>query len=110
MQSNAWLHRINEEMPERYNTQRTFTSLTEKSQAATPGSGIGSGRRSVRTLPFSQSTFRLITSSFYIHRSIARDISRADIPVFSIAEIQMGKPAYPAYSKFLPARPAMQLI
>jgi hypothetical protein len=42
-------------------------------------------------MPFSQETFRLITKKFYIHSSIARVISRADIPVFSSAEIQMGE-------------------
>lgn len=55
--------------------------------------GVGTstgGRRSVRTMPFSQDTFRLITRKFYIHSSIARVISRADVPVFSSTEIQMG--------------------
>jgi hypothetical protein len=49
-------------------------------------------------------TFKLITKKFYTHNSIARDISRADIPVFSSAEVQMGEPdgpAYPAYGKLL---------
>ncbi|KAH8802628.1 hypothetical protein F5884DRAFT_802481 [Xylogone sp. PMI_703] len=97
IRSNAWLDLINEEMPGRSNTERTFESLTEKGEAGGPGSGIGSGRRNVRTLPFSKNTFRLITSKFYTHRSIARDISRADIPVFSSAEVRMGERAYPSY-------------
>lgn len=69
-----------------------------------PGSTNMSGRRSVRTLPFSQKTFRLITKKFYTHSSIARDISRADIPVFSSAEVELGEPdgpAYPAYGERL---------
>jgi hypothetical protein len=108
VQSNDWLERINAEMPGRPNTQRNLTlaSLTEKSQTTglSPGSTSTSGRRSVRTLPFTKDIFRLITKKFYTHNSIARDISRADIPVFSTAEVQMGEPdgpPYPAYGKFL---------
>jgi hypothetical protein len=63
-----------------------------------------SGRRSLRTLPFSQQVFRRITRSFYTHSSIARVVSRADIPVFSSSEVVMGEaggPAYPAYGGIL---------
>ena len=48
------------------------------------------GRRSIRTIPFSKHTFREITYRLHIHGSFARAISRADIPVFSAAEVQMG--------------------
>ncbi|RDL36221.1 uncharacterized protein BP5553_06833 [Venustampulla echinocandica] len=102
--SDDWLDRINAEMPGRPTTQRTltFASLAEKVRTAHPsiGSANMSSRKSVRTLPFSKHIFRLITKKFYTHSSIARDISRADIPVFSSAAIEMGGPdrqAYPAY-------------
>jgi hypothetical protein len=108
VQSDDWLDRINAEMPGRSNTQRNFTlaSLSEKNQTISPNPGFTNtkSRRSVRTLPFSKDTFKLITKKFYTHNSIARDISRADIPVFSSAEVQMGEPdgpAYPAYGKLL---------
>ncbi|CZR52311.1 uncharacterized protein PAC_02188 [Phialocephala subalpina] len=99
VQSNDWLDRLNEEMPGRSNTQKdlTFASLNEKGPM---GSQNSSGRRSVRTLPFSKDIFRLITRKFYTHTSISRAISRADIPIFSSAEIEMGEPdgpTYPAY-------------
>ncbi|KAK5633815.1 hypothetical protein RRF57_009529 [Xylaria bambusicola] len=40
-------------------------------------------RHSLRTIPFSRNTFELITRAFYMHSSISRVISRADIPVFT---------------------------
>ncbi|KAE8448391.1 hypothetical protein EG329_009635 [Mollisiaceae sp. DMI_Dod_QoI] len=103
--SNDWLKRINEELPERSNVHRnlTFSSLNEKTQTSnlSPGSKSLSGRRSVRTLPFSRRTFQFITTKFYIHSSIARDISRADVPVFSYAEVLMGEPEEPAYPAYV---------
>ncbi|KAI2616117.1 hypothetical protein GGS26DRAFT_453179 [Hypomontagnella submonticulosa] len=62
-----------------------------------PSSG---GRRSVRTLPFSFTTFRSISQKFCLHSSIARVINRSDVPIFSRAELEMGTPdgqTYPAY-------------
>ncbi|KAI1179870.1 hypothetical protein F4777DRAFT_402603 [Nemania sp. FL0916] len=41
------------------------------------------GHRGLRTVPFSRDTFQMIAKAFYIHGSISRAISRADIPVFS---------------------------
>ena len=61
-----------------------------------------SGRRSARTLPFSLETFKLISKRLCLHGSIARVISRSDVPVFSRAELLMGLPGgstYPAYGK-----------
>ncbi|KAI0380673.1 hypothetical protein F5Y04DRAFT_271355 [Hypomontagnella monticulosa] len=58
------------------------------------------GRRSVRTLPFSLTTFRSISNRFCLHSSIARVINRSDVPVFSRAELDMRTPdeeTYPAY-------------
>jgi len=81
----------------------TFASMGEKLQTTAPVAGGNmSGRRSVRTLPFSKGIFRLITRKFYIHNSIARVISRADVPVFSSAAVKMEEEdgtTYPAYGK-----------
>lgn len=48
------------------------------------------GTREVRQLPFEENTFRDICKKFYVHASISRVISRADVPVFSRAEVKMG--------------------
>jgi hypothetical protein len=47
------------------------------------------GKREVRQLPFDKTTFREICKKFYVHPSISRVISRADVPVFSRADIKM---------------------
>lgn len=47
------------------------------------------GKREVRQLPFDQITFRDICDKFFVHSSIARVISRADVPVFSRSYITM---------------------
>ncbi|KAH6662530.1 hypothetical protein B0J14DRAFT_570895 [Halenospora varia] len=99
VQSNDWLERLNAEIPGRSNTQRSL-ELGLMTGKGTIGSRTLGGRRSVRTLPFSKDVFRLVTRKFYTHSSISRAISRADIPVFSNAEIEMGEPdgpTYPAY-------------
>jgi hypothetical protein len=100
--SDNWLELLNAEMAAKSKTQRTltFASLAEKSPKTGVASVTVSGRRSVRTLPFSQEVFRLITRSFYTHSSIARVISRADIPVFSGAEVLMGEPGGPTYPAY----------
>lgn len=63
----------------------TFASLAEKS----PVAPLSKGHRSVRTLPFSEKVFRLIAERFYVHHSISAIVSRADIPSFSVAEVEM---------------------
>jgi hypothetical protein len=45
--------------------------------------------RELRHLPVDQSTFKAICQKFCVHSSIARVVSRADVPVFSRAEVQM---------------------
>ncbi|KAH8789951.1 hypothetical protein F5882DRAFT_493652 [Hyaloscypha sp. PMI_1271] len=68
----------------------TFAAAGEKVETMTTSQGANkNGQRSVRTLPFSKDTFRLITTKFYVHSSIARVISRADVPVFSSSKIRM---------------------
>lgn len=76
-----------------------FASLAEKGPAMnSPVVNSTRGRRSLRTLPFSQDTFRLIIRKFYVHNSIAKAISRADIPLFSSAQVEMGEPEDRTYS------------
>jgi hypothetical protein len=78
--TDAWLGMLEAELPEK--------------RPAGTGSLMGgtppSGRRGLRTLPFSSTSFRNISSGFYVHGSIARVISRADIPIFTAATILMG--------------------
>ncbi|KAK3313297.1 hypothetical protein B0H66DRAFT_565797 [Apodospora peruviana] len=96
--TDEWLERIATTLPGRTRPERamTFASLNEKDETAPlPAVTGGGGRRSLRTLPFSKPTFRLITERFCTHGSIARAVSRANIPVFSSAEVQMGE--FPAY-------------
>lgn len=99
--SAEWLERYNKEVPFRSRDQRTltFASLAEKSPADGRSlvNPLGSGRRGVRSLPFSEKVFRLITKSFYTHGSISRVISRADVQTFSCSEVEMGEPDGPTY-------------
>lgn len=55
---------------------------------------VASGRRGVRTLPFSRETFECLTKSFHIHGSIAKVISRSDVPVFTCDKVHMSQPSY----------------
>ncbi|KAM5341701.1 hypothetical protein ACJ41O_014732 [Fusarium nematophilum] len=78
--------------------------IRQAQQAVKPASLVekpkGGGLRTLRTLPFSKDLFTKICTKFYIHDSIARVISRADIPAFSTAELDMGGPdgeKYPAF-------------
>lgn len=92
-----WLDQYKKKIPFLSREQRTltFASLVEKSpidgQSPTPNP-LGSGRRGVRTLPFSEGVFRMITKCFYTHGSISRVISRADVQTFSSSEVEMGEP------------------
>jgi len=63
-----------------------------------------SGQRSVRTLPFSKETFREISKRLFIHGSISRVVSRADVPVFMRAEVDMEDFSYdlPATAEVCP--------
>ncbi|KAI0506868.1 hypothetical protein F5B22DRAFT_622347 [Xylaria bambusicola] len=46
-------------------------------------------RHSLRTIPLSRSTFEIIARAFYMHSSISRVISRADIPAFTHTKATM---------------------
>lgn len=60
-------------------------------------------RRGVRTLPFSKATFRRLTRALRIHGGIAKAVSRSDVPMFSVDQVEMGKkaPAYGNYTVYL---------
>ncbi|TVY74477.1 hypothetical protein Focb16_v004623 [Fusarium oxysporum f. sp. cubense] len=49
------------------------------------------GQRNVRKLPFSEQSFRKIAKMFYIHDSIIRVVSRADVSEFSAVKLDMGR-------------------
>ncbi|KAF8862500.1 hypothetical protein BDZ45DRAFT_723050 [Acephala macrosclerotiorum] len=95
VRSGEWLERYKNEIPSISRAQRTltFASLAEKitPDGRNQGNPLGSGRRGVRTLPFSEKVFRLITKRFYTHGSISRVISRADVQTFSCSEVEMGE-------------------
>lgn len=85
--SSAWLSQYNEELPilSRQTRVLTFASIADKSS----GLPVHQGQRSVRTLPFSEAIFRLISKHYHIHHSISSVVSRADIPAFFSAEVEM---------------------
>jgi hypothetical protein len=49
------------------------------------------GTREVRQLPFNKHIFSEICKKFYVHSSISRAISRADVPLFSQYKVEMGR-------------------
>lgn len=78
-------------MPTAKERHPAISPATGKSYDAGRAAGAPprSQRRSLRTLPFSSRTFRAIAQEMCIHGSIARAISRADMPVFSASEVRM---------------------
>ncbi|WQF76370.1 hypothetical protein CDEST_01384 [Colletotrichum destructivum] len=68
----------------------TISSLGHKWQKQPVENGIRGGKREVRQLPFEECVFRDICDKFFVHSSIARVISRADVPVFSRSLVNMG--------------------
>lgn len=74
----------------------TFYPLqeTEKPAPKSEKAPTSSGRRGVRTVPFSIGTFEQITSGFHIHGSIARVVSRTDVPVFTCDKVTMTESTY----------------
>ncbi|KAF4967946.1 hypothetical protein FSARC_4599 [Fusarium sarcochroum] len=89
---------LSAKVPSKSNLQKAdvFAILSDKSQITgnTTRAAYTPRRRGIRTLPFSQEAFRCITRAFYTHGSIAKVISRSDIPVFSYEETIMEEPAY----------------
>ncbi|KAF5632978.1 hypothetical protein F25303_9261 [Fusarium sp. NRRL 25303] len=49
------------------------------------------GQRNLRTLPFSEQCFQEIAKKFYIHDSINRVVSRANVSQFSAVKLEMGR-------------------
>ncbi|KAF4967205.1 hypothetical protein FSARC_5212 [Fusarium sarcochroum] len=68
--------------------RKVTADVGHKSPSATLGPG---GQRILRNLPFSDRSFRNITKEFYIHESITRIVSRADVSDFSAVKLEMGK-------------------
>ncbi|KAI5460791.1 hypothetical protein BGZ63DRAFT_414903 [Mariannaea sp. PMI_226] len=71
------------------------SNLKESSQVPADARSVPnlSGRRGVRTVPFTRQQFEDVTKSFYTHPTISRVISRADFPIFSSSFIDIGMPA-----------------
>ncbi|KAG7148103.1 hypothetical protein HYQ46_003032 [Verticillium longisporum] len=72
--------------PSRSNTQSSGVVLQHKEAQGNSGSG---GTRSIRDLPFSREVFESIIRRFHTHGTLARTISRADIPAFSASNVYM---------------------
>ncbi len=90
-------------MQKKLNKQKTIdlASLGEKPAGTGLGMPAHAGvQRQLRTLPFSRRTFEKIASKFFLHKSIARTISRADIPMFSFDRVQIGEPNKMEYDTF----------
>ncbi|KAF1833333.1 hypothetical protein BDW02DRAFT_552741 [Decorospora gaudefroyi] len=86
----SWLRSAESQTSRLHKSQRvhTFSAFDEKKEIEEGGG------RDVRTLPFSMETFRVLSSNFCTHGTIARVISRADIPIFSAESVVMSEPAY----------------
>lgn len=72
----------------------SFDPSDEKEVNSGHGGANMSSGRSLRTLPFLRYTFEEIAERFYVHDSIARVVSRADVPEFSCEKTKMTRPAY----------------
>lgn len=93
-----WIERANRESHLVLGIKRadTFSPLQKKGGLVTntAPSQLPSGRRGVRTVPFSRDTFEQITCSFHTHGSVARVVSRSDVPVFTCDKVNMTETAY----------------
>ncbi|KAK8081321.1 hypothetical protein PG996_000102 [Apiospora saccharicola] len=72
--------------PSRRLPQKSISNDFTENVITNTGAG---GQRDLRKVPFSESTFRKITHSFFTHGSFSSVVSRADVPVFSHAEVNM---------------------
>ncbi|KAF2265257.1 hypothetical protein CC78DRAFT_616160 [Lojkania enalia] len=94
--SDDWIEKANKKpVDTRFQRADTLARLEEKAQVpeSNSRSNPANGRRSVRTVPFSKPTFERVTRAFHIHGSVARVISRADVPVFNCEKVHMRRPA-----------------
>ncbi|KAF4953767.1 hypothetical protein FGADI_5760 [Fusarium gaditjirri] len=69
---------------------KSIRKATNNESSASALRGTGGGRK-LRSLPFSERTFREIARRLYIHDSIIRTVSRADVSEFSAASLEMGE-------------------
>ncbi|RYP75012.1 hypothetical protein DL771_002660 [Monosporascus sp. 5C6A] len=78
---------------------RSYSWPEGKAISAPPGKkrerhekgNLPGGGREVRQVPFEKDVFREICQAFFVHPSISRAISRADVPLFSRAEIRINQ-------------------
>lgn len=49
------------------------------------------GDREIRQVPFERDNFREICNAFFVHSSISRAVSRADVPLFSCIDITISQ-------------------
>lgn len=99
--SDQWLQYVDEKMAKNGHGHNELTVGSRGPKAKEPSGGS----RSLKVLPFSRETFLRIATKFHIHNSAVKTVSRADIPVFSSANVYMGEregPRYPAYGTVSP--------
>jgi hypothetical protein len=103
--SDDWIQRANNEshLVSGMKKTNTFSALQETGKPASKSeqAPIPSGRRGVRTVPFSRETFEQITNGFHIHGSIARVVSRTDVPVFTCDKVIMTESSYGRVSSLI---------
>lgn len=108
-----WLHTLDMELSPQgaFRRAATFSVLSEKTPTTVAAQAephvtkrITGGRGSVRTMPFSIQTLRRIAERFGTHGSIAKTISRADVPLCSCESVEMGEPAYGMISGLMQRR------
>ncbi|KAI1503340.1 hypothetical protein F5X99DRAFT_375787 [Biscogniauxia marginata] len=98
-----WLKQADRNMPFTWAcTEKSLDSktATEQSTICSIKSSI-KGQRDTRVLPFSRGTFETITKGFWTHNSISRVINRADMPIFSVAEVKMTDPRGGSHSVYV---------
>ncbi|KAK7949515.1 hypothetical protein PG988_016154 [Apiospora saccharicola] len=92
LEDSCWEEWLEDESPDRYGPrlaragQESPCSSIEEKSIVTNDTG---GQRKLRTVPFSEDTFRRIIDTFHIHGSISTVVSRADVPVFQNTQVLM---------------------
>lgn len=77
-------------LPEK--AMKAFESLPNFRGVPPPIVKKGTDRKGVRTLPFTESTFKLLAGKLRAHGSIAKAISRSDVPLCSFDGLRMPSP------------------
>jgi hypothetical protein len=90
-----WLDRTDTDSIDKVGVRQmqTFAALGEKQD---PTSNQAGTRRqaSIKTLPFSYESFKIICENFQVHESITKAITRNLAPSFSCEQVKMGKATY----------------